>query len=109
MTNKRKEFLRSLRVIVRRERTPFWEWVWRQVSIAGTVRRLREDLAMFRGRTEAWCEECQTFVGPFKPGVTDGRCCSGHELIFSIDWRARALEAEAKLAEFESGRSTGTD
>lgn len=98
--SQRNEYLRVLRAMVSREHSPFMEWVLRQVRLAGSVRGLREELALLRGGTEAWCEECSTPVGPFKPGVREGRCISGHALAFSEDWKARALKAEARLAVF---------
>lgn len=102
---KRAEYMRMLESMVRREGSDFMRWVLRQVRLARSVRDLREELAMLRGGTDAWCESCDMPVSPFKPGTREGKCNCGTSVVFSTDWEARALDAEAKIQAAEAERA----
>lgn len=69
-------------------------------------RELQEQLSLLVGGCAAWCPICEVVVEPVteEDRARGARCCSGHKLVFSEDWRNRALEAERELAEERAAR-----
>jgi hypothetical protein len=81
-----------------------------RVAAREAQREAEEERALLIDEPVAWCPVCHIIIEPVsREQESSARCCSGHALVFSVDWRERAEAAERELADEQAFHAKTAD